>query len=77
MMMAFPRQRIEVETVDVYLDCLTDIEPGDMARAVTLLIQNSRFFPTIAEIREVATGRTVDTRHAAELSKMAKDFMVE
>lgn len=54
---AYPNANLPVETVAVYVAALDDLEPGDVAAAVAKIIKTSRFFPTVAEIRE-AVGET-------------------
>lgn len=49
---AFPRAEIRQETVSVYVRALADLPPAMVNRAVGRLIATSRFFPTVAEIRE-------------------------
>jgi Loader and inhibitor of phage G40P len=49
---AFPRQPIEPETVKTYAAFLADLEVETATEAMKRLVASSRFFPTIAEIRE-------------------------
>jgi len=52
---AFPQAKIEAATLAVYREALADV-PDDILRAAALaVISRSRFFPTVAEIREEAT----------------------
>lgn len=55
---AYPNQNLPVETVAVYAAALEDLEPADVRDATAALIKASRFFPTVAEIRE----RVAETR---------------
>ena len=51
---AYPRFKLPVETIRVYEQTLSDI-PVEVLRAATLdLIAESKFFPTVAEIRKSA-----------------------
>lgn len=52
---AFPRQVVELETVKVYASFLADLEWDVAEAAVRQLVSRSRFFPTIAEIREAVS----------------------
>jgi len=45
---------VTLERVGIYLAELADIPPGTLREACQRLIRTSRFFPTVAEIREVA-----------------------
>lgn len=49
---AFPRQELTAETLAVYCRMLADLDAGAAQHAVLGLMAVSRFFPTIAEIRE-------------------------
>lgn len=49
---AYPRQELPQSTVEVYAMALADIDLEDGLRAVTRLVQTSKWFPTISEIRE-------------------------
>ena len=53
----YPRQEIREETVEVYVRFLSDLDHAAAEQAVGRIVATSRFFPTIAEIREeVAEG---------------------
>ena len=49
---AYPRQEIAAPTIKLYARMLGDIDPTEGKEAVQRLIASSRFFPTVAEIRE-------------------------
>jgi len=56
---AFPRENIQPETLAIYVTKLGDIEADLLAASVNRLLEESRFFPTIAEVRRMAaTSRT-------------------
>lgn len=50
---AYPRQEIPKSTLSVYVMALADLDVEDCLRAVTRHVQTSKWFPTIAEIREL------------------------
>jgi len=55
---AYPRQQVGADTVLAYATMLEDLDAREVMEAVKRLMATSRFFPTIAEIRqEVVTGR--------------------
>jgi hypothetical protein len=61
---AYPNFALTEQTVAIYVELLADIDP-ELLRAATLdLISRSRFFPTVAEIREAAR----DLRDGPQLS---------
>jgi hypothetical protein len=49
---AYPRHEIPEETTKLYAKFLQDLEYQKAQSAVIRIITNSRFFPTVAEIRE-------------------------
>lgn len=49
---AYPRQPTDEATAEVYVGFLVDLDYEQANDAIRRLIQTSRFFPTIAEIRE-------------------------
>jgi len=55
----FPRQQLEQDTIALYAAFLADIdrEPGE--EAVRTAIATLKFFPTIAEIRDLAARKSV------------------
>jgi len=57
MVLAFPRQKIEPETVAVYAKHLIALGPDAACRAIDEMIETGTFFPSIAEIKATA-GRT-------------------
>jgi len=75
---AFPRQVIEDGTLKTYIDSLADLEAADVKAAVVRIIRTSRFFPTIAEIRELVAERTLSIPSAAdawhEVQEKANDY---
>lgn len=48
----YPKAEIRPGTLKAYCKMLADIPPGELEAAVAKVVQSSRFFPTIAEIRE-------------------------
>lgn len=58
---AYPRQDVPPDTVRLYRDMLADIDPQELWLAVQRHIATSRWFPSVAEIREsVVAGRATD-----------------
>jgi hypothetical protein len=53
---AFPQREVPVETVALYARQLADLDEVAVIDAIERLIRTSRFFPTIAEIREAAVA---------------------
>jgi Loader and inhibitor of phage G40P len=49
---AYPRQETPPETVALYAEMLADLDAGDVTAAVKQHVRSSRYFPTIAEIRD-------------------------
>jgi hypothetical protein len=49
---AYPRQPIDTTTLDVYASFLSDLDVSAATLAVKRIVSSSRFFPTVAEIRE-------------------------
>ncbi len=67
---AFPNAQIGAETIRVYSRKLSDIPTEHLAEAMDQLAGTARFFPTIAEIREVAEAawtRTNELQRASTL----------
>jgi hypothetical protein len=56
---AFPYAKLSPETPDVYATMLVDLPAVPAALVAKELIASSRFFPTIAEIREVVAALRV------------------
>lgn len=56
---AYPRQPLPTDTLAVYSAFLSDLEREPGEEAVRTAIATLKFFPTIAEIRELATARRV------------------
>ena len=51
---AYRQEEIESPTVKLYESSLKDISPDLLAQTVQSVVRSSRFFPSIAEIRETA-----------------------
>lgn len=60
LMAAFPRHQVTKETVAVYAESLADLEVTAAREAVQEAIVTLKFFPAIAEIREIAARRRSD-----------------
>lgn len=56
---AFPNANLPVETVEIYKAALADLDADDVQAAVGALIRSSRYFPTVAEIREKVAERSL------------------
>jgi hypothetical protein len=54
---AYPNATITAETVQAYEAALADLDAQDVFGAVTALVKESQFMPTIAEIRQVVAER--------------------
>lgn len=54
---AYPRVEITAQTVAVYLDGLADQEYADVMQAARDMVQQSRWMPTVSELRDVARER--------------------
>ena len=59
---AYPRFTLRKDTIEVYARCLADMPDAVLEAAAKDCIARSRFFPTVAELREAAHGIT----HAGE-----------
>src|ERR1035437_9570061 len=57
---AFPRQQVPQVTFDVYTGDLADLDFGVTEKAPTNLRRSSRWFPTMAEIREAVAELQLD-----------------
>lgn len=53
---AYPRQELPNKTIDVYEAGLSDIDPSLLKAAVLQCISGSKWFPTIAELRQAAAS---------------------
>lgn len=62
---AHPRMQIGPETVALYCTALDDLEPEAVQWAARRLIQTSKFFPTVAEIRELVAQAAVGVEKTA------------
>lgn len=51
---SFRDKELTRETINVYVKHLSAISPASLKAAVTLIVSTSRFFPSIAEIRQAA-----------------------
>ena len=69
---AYPAATITAETVGVYESALADLDPQDVFDAVTALVKESRFLPTIAEIREVVAEHKLALPSATEAWEEAR-----
>ena len=68
---AFRQEKLRDETIEVYADQLQDIGPEVLARAVSSVINECKFMPAIAEIRQAAHAI------AAELQPKKPDWLLE
>ena len=57
---AFPEKPLSKATLQRYHDHLADIPLPLLVRAINLLVETSRFFPRIAELRQAALQLTAD-----------------
>jgi len=48
------------ESIAFYFEVLSDLPFAQVAQAIKKIVQASKFFPTVAEIRETAAGRPED-----------------
>jgi hypothetical protein len=55
-MSAYPATNADDNTVDLWVNALGTVDPNDGALAAREWISTSKFFPTIAEIREILSG---------------------
>lgn len=55
---SYPQSKIQADslTMDVWFEALKDLADDDYIFAIKSCVQNNKFFPSIAEIREKATG---------------------
>jgi hypothetical protein len=63
---AFPRQPVTADNVRAYARALDDLPLTVLTATVRELVRTSRFFPTVAEIREAAAERTLGLPSEAE-----------
>lgn len=56
---AYPRQRLEPATIQIYAAALDDLDARAIEDAVRYIVRTSRWFPTVAEIRETVAERTL------------------
>lgn len=54
---AYPNAQIPRETVAIYAAALEDLDAADVQDATAALIKRSKWFPTVAEIRETVAER--------------------
>lgn len=52
LMAAYRQEKLREETIQVYAEELADLRPDALAIAVVEIIRRSKFFPSVAEIRE-------------------------
>ena len=72
--MAYPRQDLREQTVEVYARFLQDLDYKVAERAIQNHIRNEKWFPTIAEIREACVELVHDllsTEQAMEIIRSA------
>ena len=72
--MAYPRQDLREQTVEVYARFLQDLDYKVAERAIQNHIRNEKWFPTIAEIREACVELAHDlpsTEEAMEIIRSA------
>jgi hypothetical protein len=72
---AFPRQPVEPETVKVYANFLVDLDVDAATAAAKRLVATSRFFPTIAELREAAAETELGLPNEVEAWDMVNRFV--
>ncbi|KKK65591.1 hypothetical protein LCGC14_2972610, partial [marine sediment metagenome] len=53
---AFRQEKIEEDTIGLYVKKLSDIQPALLEATIHRIVDRSKFFPAIAEIRETAAG---------------------
>ncbi|RJQ10889.1 MAG: hypothetical protein C4551_01915 [Bacillota bacterium] len=53
---AYPDKEIKPGTVEIYIRCLADLPYEAVQAAVLQHITSNKWFPTISELRELATG---------------------
>ena len=53
---AFRQDKIEEDTISLYIKRLSDIQPALLEATIHRIVDRSKFFPAIAEIRETAAG---------------------
>lgn len=63
---AHPRQQIPPETARVYAEALADLDVDVATAAVDEAIATLKFFPSVAELRELAARRRSDCPTAAD-----------
>lgn len=68
---AYPKTHLGQATLAVYAADLADIDPDVLAGALVDLRRTSRFFPTIAEIREACAIAVIDPPNPAEAFRQA------
>ena len=73
---AFPRQDVTVETIVVYQRELADVPAAVLEVAVRTVIRASRWFPTVAELREVAAEHMLKLPGEAEALAQIEARMV-
>ncbi len=63
---AWPRQELAPETIRLYAEMLVDLDADAAGAAVREAMTSSRFFPSIAEIRQLVAERHANLPPAAE-----------
>jgi len=56
---AYPTKELSEESIRLYAEMLSDLDPREAGNAVKRIIATSRFFPTVAEIREAAAENAI------------------
>jgi hypothetical protein len=62
----YPRQTITPALLDAYVHELHDLPIGDVEAGIRVIARSSRWFPTVAEIREAAATLSLDLPGDAE-----------
>lgn len=62
----FKPHQWEDDTLEVWYRVLSDIDDKDFQKAVLWLLNNSKFFPTVAEIRETVRNLSVHVKTGDE-----------
>lgn len=65
----YPNAKLSEENIAVYLAGLSDIPPDVLRNAALRLMRRSKWFPTIAELREESLGSEEDRRVRLEYSR--------
>lgn len=74
--LAFPGQKLEMETLGIYVARLRDIPGWLLNQTIDQLIESAAFFPKIAEIRETA-AKIANTKDFELLPPYLIDKLIE